>query len=126
MNADRSFNINHAQIGQGEPVRLAGGIIGTWGNDRIFYTTYCGSSCLGFEVISLTTGQKQKGSLAFLFDDNSDEYTVFGDWNGIYHRFDGEFISVSGSEQGEKLTLDFTIRDRTASDPIIHSIEFGK
>jgi hypothetical protein len=113
-----------SQIGQGAPMRLAGGIIGTWGGERIFYTTYCGSSCLGFTVQNLTTGKKQEGSLGFMYDDDGDAYTLFEDWNGETFRFDGEFISVSGREHGEKHILDFSVKEKEVSEPVVHSMEF--
>ena len=123
-NAERNFFIHNSRAEEGASIRLAGGIIGTWGGEYIFYTTYCGSSCLGFEVINLTTGHRQRGSLSFLFDDNGDAYTVFWDWNGRYHKFDGEFVSVSGHEQGEKLFLDFVIKHNGATQSAVHSVEF--
>ena len=113
-----------SQVEQGVPVRLTGDIVGTWGHERIFYATYCGSSCLGFEVLNLTTGKTQKGSFAFMADDSGWEYTVFKDWNGKVHRFDGEFISVRGREHGEKRILDFVIKDEETSESVNHSVEF--
>ena len=117
-------NFSNSYIGQVTPIRLASGIVGTWGFEHIFYTTYCGSSCLGFSVLNLTTGQTQNGSLGFLANDNGDAYTIFEDWFGGQHRFDGEFDSVSGREHGEKLILDFTIKDEKTGESTVHSIEF--
>ena len=122
MHAERSFS--SSPVGQDAPVRLAGGIIGTWGNERIFYATYCGSSCLGFEVINLTNRKIQKGSLSFLGDDSGRAYTIFDDWNGETHKFDGEFVSVRGREYGEKLILDFIIKDEETGEATIHSVGF--
>jgi len=122
MNAEHSFF--GSQLGYDTPVRLAGGIVETWGAEHIFYTTYCGSGCLGFEVTHLTTGQTQRGFLGFLSNDNAESYTVFEDWNGEIHRFDGEFVSVRGREHGEKRILDFVIKDEKTGESVIHSVEF--
>jgi len=117
-------NFYSSQIGQGVPVRLGGGIIDTLGSEHIFYSTYCGSSCLGFTVINLSTGKTQRGSLSFMADDNGNAYTLFEDWSGEVHRFDGEFVSVRGREHSEKHILDFTIKDEKTNLPTINSVEF--
>ncbi|TSC83369.1 MAG: hypothetical protein G01um101417_666 [Parcubacteria group bacterium Gr01-1014_17] len=104
--------------------KRAGGIAGVWGSTRVFYTTYCGSSCLGFEVTNLTTGEIWKGVISFMSDDEGREYTLFDDWKGGEYRFDGEFISVRGREHGEKLILDFVVEDEKTSESVIHSVEF--
>ncbi len=122
LHAERNFY--EAQVERSAPMRLAGGIVGTLGRENIFYTTYCGSSCLGFEVINLTTKKTHRGSLSFLSDDRGNAYTIFDDWIGNPHRFDGEFVSVGGRERGEKLILDFAIKDEETGESIIHSVEF--
>ena len=122
--AERSVYDN--QVVQGTSVRLSGDIIGTLGGERIFYSTYCGSSCLGFTMHNLTTGQVRKGSLGFMYTNNGYTYTLFDDGNGKAHRFDGEFVSVNGREYGEKLILDFVTKDERTSKPAVYSVEFDE
>ncbi len=74
------------------------------GNEHIFFTSYCGSSCQGIYLVNVFSKETRQGVLSYMInEDNKPVYTHFRDWFGHEFRFDGWVAEISSD----------TIRDET-------------
>ncbi len=94
---------------------FTGGRIGEpkWlGNEHIFFTSYCGSSCQGIYLVNVFSKETRQGVLSYMInEDNKPVYTHFKDWFGHEFRFDGWVDEIRSDTIGEKVYLIFYMRD---------------
>ena len=74
------------------------------GNGFIYFTTYCGTSCQGLDLLDINRKQIYHGVLSYMvLDEKRGHYTVFKDWFGQEFTFDGLVDNITSE----------TIKDRT-------------
>ena len=70
----------------GEDYLFTGGKIGEpewFGNEHVFFTSYCGSSCQGIYLINVFNKETKLGVLSYITsEDGKSSYTIFKDWFG--------------------------------------------
>jgi len=77
------------------------------GNNYVFFTTHCGSSCQGLMLLDTKLGQRWLGGLSSLTNSNSAGDTYFHDWFGQNFSLGGGVIQISGKLENNKPYLIF-------------------
>lgn len=95
------------------------------GNEYIFYTVYCGSSCKGLFLVRIPTGEVYKATLSYPFDHaEQKDYALFTDWHSNDFELDDLFDQVTATVHGNTAVLTFTNTDKqTTSQSIAIDIE---
>lgn len=67
------------------------------GNDHVFFTVYCGSSCQGLILLNVITGKTHSTTIASMSSLVEKSYTIFPDWfSKKEFRFDGLIDEMNG------------------------------
>lgn len=83
------------------------------GNNHIFFTTYCGSGCQGFDLVNISTKKRKNGVLSYMVtSDGKSEYTILESWSGKEIKFDGVPKEIISEIFGGKIWLVFNMIDQ--------------
>ncbi len=78
------------------------------GNDHVFFTVYCGSSCQGIVLLDVITGKTHSTTIASMSSSKEKSYTIFPDWfSKKEFRFDGLIDEMSGEMKDGQAYLVF-------------------
>ncbi|MEK7458278.1 MAG: hypothetical protein AAB612_02225 [Patescibacteria group bacterium] len=106
FNIDRGVykEIYHSNF---NPWSVRGGL--HWlGNDHVFFTVYCGSSCQGLILLDVITGKTHSTTIASMSSLKEKSYTIFPDWfSKKEFRFDGLIDEMNGEMKDGKTYLVF-------------------
>jgi hypothetical protein len=80
------------------------------GNDYIFFTTYCGTSCQGIYLIDTRNKESELGVISYLFEGER-WVTHFRDWFGGEFVFEGLLDEVRSEMNGLSPVLIFNMKD---------------
>lgn len=80
------------------------------GNDYIFFTTYCGTSCQGIYLIDTRNKESELGVTSYLFEGER-WVTHFRDWFGGEFVFEGLLNEVKSEISGAGPVLIFDMTD---------------
>src|SRR3989344_1612003 len=82
------------------------------GNNHIFFTSYCGSSCQGIYLVNVFSKETRQGVLSYMInEDNKPVYTHFRDWFGRDFEFNGWVDEIRSDTIGNKTYLIFYMTD---------------
>lgn len=82
------------------------------GNEHVFFTSYCGSSCQGIYLVNVFNKETKQGVLSYMFSEqNKTSYIVFKDWFGHTFKFKGLVDEIKSDTIGDKIYLIFYMRD---------------
>src|SRR3989344_20099 len=82
------------------------------GNDHVFFTSYCGSSCQGIYLVNVFNKETEQGVLSYMTSgDDKLVYTYFQDWFGRDFKFDGWVDDIRSDTVGDKIYLIFYMRN---------------
>ncbi len=83
------------------------------GNDHVFFTVYCGSSCQGLVLLDVITGRTHNTTIASMSSLKAKSYTIFPDWfSKKEFRFDGLINEMNGEMKNGQAYLVFkTVHD---------------
>ncbi len=87
------------------------------GEENIFFTTHCGSSCEGFDLLNIRSKKILRASItSFSADRGAKIWTVFDDWSNNKFGMDGVIKNIRGEIKGEKDYLIFEMEDSNGKD----------
>ncbi|HIH10977.1 TPA: hypothetical protein HA241_02215 [Candidatus Woesearchaeota archaeon] len=94
-----------------------GGNLQWLGNDHVFFTVHCGSSCQGLILLDVITGKTHSTTIASMSSVKEKSYTIFPDWfSKKEFRFDGLINEMNGEMKDGKAYLVFKmVRDDGAA-----------
>lgn len=75
------------------------------GNDHLFFSARCGTSCSGLYLVDVRTRKTLLGTVSSMFRENGDWYTTFQDWFGKKIEFPGFVKSMHAEETEDKTYL---------------------
>jgi len=81
------------------------------GNDKIFFTTYCGTACQGLYLVDTRSKESQLAVISFYFQDDGPWMTHFKDWFAGEFVFEGLIDKVTSSTVGDRSYLIFKMKD---------------
>jgi len=82
------------------------------GNDFIYFTTYCGTSCQGLDLVNVNSKQIYNGVLSYMvLDEKRGPYTIFKDWFGREFTLDGLINDITSETSIKKTYLIFKMED---------------
>lgn len=82
------------------------------GNNYIFFTSYCGSSCQGLTLLDVRTGKKWLAVLSSLSEEGSQPKTHFHDWFERDFEFSGFVLDVNGVMKNNEPYLLFNLKNK--------------
>lgn len=84
------------------------------GNEHIFFETYCGTSCQGFNLVNVATTEVRTGLLSYmLLVTKRPAYTHFRNWFGQEFEFNGLPTEIVSETKDNKTWLVFKMEDET-------------
>ncbi|MDP4011241.1 MAG: hypothetical protein Q8P72_03365 [Candidatus Roizmanbacteria bacterium] len=84
------------------------------GNNYVFFTSYCGTSCQGLMLLDVRSGQRWSAILTFLSNENGSRRTHFRDWFDKSFEFPGFAKKIHGEMKNNKPYLVFDIENEKA------------
>lgn len=82
------------------------------GNEHVFFTSYCGSSCQGIYLVNVFNKETKIGVLSYMTQgDDKPIYTHFKDWHDHEFEFDGWVDDIRSETIKNKAYLIFHMRD---------------
>ncbi|MEK7128434.1 MAG: hypothetical protein AAB933_02645 [Patescibacteria group bacterium] len=82
------------------------------GNEHIFFTSYCGSSCKGIYLINVLNKETEQGVLSYMISgDDKPVFTYFKDWFDKEFKFDGWVEEIKSEIVNDKVYLIFYMID---------------
>src|SRR3989338_3407079 len=82
------------------------------GNDFIYFTTYCGTSCQGLDLVNVNSKQIYHGVLSYMvLDEKHGPYTIFKDWFGHEFTFNGLVDYITSETVRDKVYLVFKMEN---------------
>lgn len=82
------------------------------GNNYIFFTTYCGTSCKGLYLINVRSKETNGAMLSFMLSLQGGRYTHFKDWFDKEFKFSGLPKDIYAEMQDGKPYLIFEMEDK--------------
>lgn len=84
------------------------------GNEHIFFTTYCGTSCQGLDLVNVINTEVRTGLLSYMFFvPKRPVYTHFRSWFGEEFEFNGLPTEIISETNDNKTWLIFKMKDET-------------
>lgn len=82
------------------------------GNEHIFFTSYCGSSCQGIYLVNVFSKETRQGVLSYMISEkNKPVYTHFKNWFDHEFKFDGWVDKIGSETVKDKVYLIFYMRN---------------
>ncbi len=81
------------------------------GNNYVFFTNHCGSSCEGLILLDVRTGQKWQAVLSYLSNNHKSSETYFHDWFDKNFQFDGLVQKIHGLMENNQPYLIFDMEN---------------
>lgn len=82
------------------------------GNDFVYFSTRCGTSCEGLDLINVHSKQIYNGVLSYIIsDEKRGPYTVFDDWFGHEFSLDGLVDEITSEMVSDKVYLIFKMEN---------------
>ncbi len=82
------------------------------GNDFIYFTTYCGTSCQGLDLVDVNSKQTYNGVLSYMvLDEKRGPYTIFKDWFGHEFTFNDLVDYITSETVRDKAYLVFKMEN---------------
>ena len=81
------------------------------GNDKIFFTTYCGTACQGLYLVDTGNKESELAVISYVFDGDGPWMTHFKDWFGEEFLFKGLVDEITSMTAGDKSYLIFKMKD---------------
>ena len=82
------------------------------GNEHVFFTSYCGSSCQGIYLVDVFNKETEQGVLSYMTSgDDEPVYTYFQDWFGHEFKLNGWVEEIRSETVDNKTYLIFNMRD---------------
>lgn len=82
------------------------------GNEHVFFTGYCGTSCQGLYLVDTLNKETRLGVLFYMVLDKArGPYTIFKDWLGKEFEFDGLVKEIKSEISGNNTYLIFEMQD---------------
>ncbi len=81
------------------------------GNDKIFFTSYCGTACQGLYLVDVGNKESELAVISYIFDGEGPWRTHFKDWFGEAFIFEGLIDKITSSTVGGKSYLIFKMKD---------------
>ena len=84
------------------------------GNNYVFFTSYCGTSCQGLMLLDIRSGQRWSAVLSFLINEDGSRGTHFRDWFDKSFEFLGFAKKIHGEMKNNKPYLVFDMENEKA------------
>lgn len=81
------------------------------GNNYVFFTNHCGSSCQGLTLLDVRTGQRWQAVLSYLSNNNRSSETYFHDWFDKNFQFKGLVQKIHGLMENNQPYLIFDMEN---------------
>lgn len=82
------------------------------GNEHIFFTSYCGTSCQGIYLVDIFNKETRLGVLSYMHQkENKNIYTNFQDWFGHDFNFNGWINEIKSEIVDDKTYLIFEMQN---------------
>lgn len=86
------------------------------GNEHVFFTTYCGTSCQGFNLVNTVNGEVHTGLLSYMFFvPQRPVFTYFRSWFGEEFEFNGLPDEIMSETYNNKTWLVFKMQDEAGN-----------
>lgn len=82
------------------------------GDDRVFFTSYCGTACKGVYLINVLNKEAKLATLSFTFSGTNHWQTHFTDWFGNKFQFSGLLGEIDAEYSNDNVYLMFGDKDR--------------
>lgn len=86
------------------------------GDDHIFFTSYCGTSCKGIYLINVLNKEAKLATLSFTFSGTNNWETHLSDWFGNQFQFSGLLGEIDTEFTNDNFYLVFGNKDRLNND----------
>ena len=77
------------------------------GNEHIFFTGHCGTSCQGLYLVNVNNKKTLLGVITYMFTEDGNQYTVFKDWFGAVFELPGFVKTMRAEMESNKPFLIF-------------------